>query len=106
MLPSVPIFPVSGILGLPETVSGVIVPLTGSFARAEHMGAVRRSRSFVSARGGSLGAWRLELRPCAGHTGIDRIRRNLIAERINRALGIAQIVIPMHFLVEILQTSK
>ena len=50
-----------------------------------------------------LGVWSYGL---AGHTGIDRIRRNLIAERINRALGIAQIVIPMHFLVEILQTSK
>ena len=43
----------------------------------------------------ALGVWSHGL---AGHTGIDRIRRDLIAERINWALGIAQIVIPMHFL--------
>ena len=51
----------------------------------------------------ALGVWSHGL---AGHTGIDRIRRDLIAERINWALGIAQIVIPMHFLVKILQTGK
>lgn len=51
----------------------------------------------------ALGVWSHGL---AGHTGIDRIRRDLIAERISWALGIAQIVIPMHFLVKILQTGK
>ena len=40
------------------------------------------------------------------HAVIDGVRGDLVAERVNRTLGVAQIVILVHLLIELMQTGS